>query len=111
VTAYGFFAGALLLFPFLPEAASQVRAAPMAQTVLVCFLGVFPGGAAYLLWARAIALAEKTSSVTNYMFLTPFLTLMLDFAVTGKLPAVETFAGGGIILASLALFATAREKA
>ncbi|SBW09576.1 Integral membrane protein DUF6 [uncultured delta proteobacterium] len=110
VTAYGFFVGALLLLPLSPEAAAQAQAAPMTQTVLVCFLGVFPGAVAYLLWARAITLAEKTSSVTNYMFLTPFLTLLLDYAVTGNLPAAETFAGGGIILASLTLFAMAREK-
>lgn len=110
VTAYGFFAGALLLLPLSPAAASQVQAAPMTQTVLVCFLGVFPGAVAYLLWSKALAMVEKTSSVTNYMFLTPFLTLMLDLAVTGNLPAAETFAGGGIILSSLALFTLAREK-
>ena len=110
VTAYGFFAGALFLSPLFPESMAQVSAAPMAQTTLVCFLGVFPSAVAYLLWARAIALAEKTSSVTNYMFLTPFLTLLLDFAVTGNLPAAETFAGGAIILASLALFALSGEK-
>lgn len=111
VTAYGFFAGALLLLPLSLEAVLQAQAAPVSHSLLVCFLGIFPGAVAYLFWARAIALAETTSSVTNYMFLTPFLTLMLDFAVTGNLPAAETFAGGAIILASLALFTMAREKA
>lgn len=111
VTAYGFFAATLLLLPLTPDAVSQACVAPAAQTLLVCFLGIFPGAVAYLLWAKAIALAEKTSSVTNYMFLTPFLTLMLDLVVTGTLPALETFAGGGIILSSLALFTVAKEKA
>ncbi len=90
VTAYSFFAGALLLAPLAPEAFAEIRTAPGAQIILVCFLGVFPGAGAYLLWAKALALAEKTSSVTNYMFLTPFLTLMLDFAVTGNFPSAPS---------------------
>lgn len=38
------------------------------------------------------------------MFLTPFLALLLDYGVTGGLPDGATVAGGGIVLAALALF-------
>ena len=55
-------------------------------------------------WSRALAITPRTSLVTNYMFLTPFLALLLDYGVTGGLPDGATVAGGGIVLAALALF-------
>ena len=110
ITAYSFFAGMLLLVPFLPEAAMQIADAPAMQIWLVVFLGICPSAVAYLFWARALSLAPSTSNVSNYMFLTPFLALLLEYAVTGELPGAATFAGGGIIMASLAVFVLAGRK-
>lgn len=110
VTAYSFFAGAALLMPFLPEAVRQLGAAPPGQAALVLFLGAGPSAAAYLLWTKALSIAPKTSSVSNYMFLTPFLALLLEYAVTGKLPGAATFAGGGVIIAGLLVFILADRK-
>lgn len=100
----------LLLVPFLPEAAMQIADAPAMQIWLVVFLGICPSAVAYLFWARALSLAPSTSNVSNYMFLTPFLALLLEYAVTGELPGAATFAGGGIIMASLAVFVLAGRK-
>lgn len=110
ITAYSFFAGTLLLLPFAGGTAAQLASAPTGNILLACFLGVFPSAIAYLLWAKAIALAPRTSGVSNYMFLTPFLALLLDYAVTGNLPATATFAGGGIIMAGLLLSIFAEKK-
>lgn len=110
VTAYSFFAGTILLLPFLPEAAAQLGAAPPGQIALVVFLGACPSAAAYLFWARALSMAPKTSNVSNYMFLTPFLALLLEYAVTGHVPGPATFAGGGVIMASLLVFMLADTK-
>lgn len=104
VTAWSFFAGTILLLPFLPAAMSELQGAPTEHIFLVCFLGVCPSAAAYLLWAKALSTAPRTSVVTNYMFLTPFLALLLEYAVTGAVPGAGTFIGGALILASLALF-------
>ena len=52
----------------------------------------------------ALAATRKTSSVTNYMFLMPFLSLMLEYLFIGTLPDAAVFAGGGVILLSLVLF-------
>ena len=110
ITAYSFLAAALLLLPFLPETASQARAATTLQVGLAVFLGIGPSAAAYLFWAKAMALAPKTTHVSNYMFLTPFLALLLEYAVFGVWPGAGTFAGGGLILFALLLFTLAGQK-
>lgn len=104
ITAWSFFAGTAMLLFFVPETLREVRAATPGALALAGFLGVFPSAAAYLCWSRALAITPRTSLVTNYMFLTPFLALLLDYGVTGGLPDGATVAGGGIVLAALALF-------
>lgn len=110
ITAYSFFFGTVLLLGFLPKALEQVPAAPWPQIGLVCFLGVFPSALAYLFWSKALALAPKTSQVTNYMFVTPFLALGLEYIVMGALPGSGTFVGGAVVLLGLALFFAAGKR-
>lgn len=111
VTAYSFLAGTALLAWGIPQAAAEVQSATLPQLGTVVFLGVFPSALAYLFWARALALAPNTSSVTNFMYLTPLLALVLEYLIMARLPGPGTFIGGSIILASLILFAkTGREK-
>jgi drug/metabolite transporter (DMT)-like permease len=89
----------------------QVLNAPPPGIWLVIFLGAGPSALAYLSWAKALSLAPNTSSISNYMFLTPFLALLLEYVVTKDLPGVATFVGGGIIMASLVIFLWASRKA
>ena len=110
IAAWSFFAGTLFLLYCLPQTVAELRAAPTSALWLALFLGIFPSAAAYLLWTRALSLAPRTSLVTNYMFLTPFLSMLLDFAVTGGLPGASTFWGGGIILGALMLFSIAGKR-
>lgn len=111
VTSYSFFSGTILLAPFLPEAVVQIRNASIFQIWLVIFLGAFPSAIAYLFWAKALALAPRTSNVSNYMFLTPFFALLLEYVVINDLPGIATFIGGGAIMASLIVFLWASRKA
>lgn len=109
-TAWSFAAGTVLLLPFLPEAAAQIRHSSYEGVALVLFLGICPSAAAYLAWAKAVSLAPKVSAATNYMFLTPFLALLLEWLLMGTLPDAGTFIGGACILAGLALFTTTGRK-
>lgn len=104
LTAWSFVCAALTLSSFAPEALRQWDLAPWPHCAAVLFLGLFPSALAYLLWAKALALAEHTGEVAAYMFLTPLCTLLLGYAVIAELPGPETFAGGAVILAGVALF-------
>ena len=104
ITVWSFATATAMLCAFAPDALREAAAAPPAYTALACFLGVFPSAGAYLAWSKALALTGQTSSVTHFMFLTPFLALILDYLATGSLPGTGTFVGGAVILFSLALF-------
>ncbi len=110
ITGYSFAAATLLLAVFAPEAAVQLREAAAPQVVLALFLGIFPSALAYQLWSIALSRANRTSTVTNYMFLTPFLTGLLEFAVIRQAPEGRTVLGGLIIIGGLMLFAFKGEK-
>jgi len=72
--------------------------------VSVLILGVFSSAVAYAAWSQAFAKAEKTSSVSNYMFITPFLASLLGFVLAGEKPDSSMIAGGVVILCGMIIF-------
>ena len=70
----------------------------------VALLGVFSSAVAYCSWGKALSLAENASSVSNYMFITPFLTTLLGLWLAGEPLEPSTLIGGLLIIAGLALF-------
>lgn len=102
--AYSIFAGTVMLCVFAPQAVGEVRGAPAVQIVYIVILGLFSSALAYVTWAEAFRRAEKTSSVSNYMFITPFLTALLGFLLAGERPDIATIAGGAVILAGVAMY-------
>lgn len=67
-------------------------------------LGVLSSALAYCAWAKAFSLAKNTSSVSNYMFLTPFITTLLGLLLAGEGVEAPTVIGGLIIISGLLLF-------
>ena len=96
--------GAMLLTVFTPQAVSQIGDASTAALISVLFLGAMPSATAYLLWSKAFSLADKTSDVTNFQFLTPLLSTAMGFAMLGEIPSAATIIGGLIIIASIVVF-------
>jgi drug/metabolite transporter (DMT)-like permease len=101
---YSILLGEILLFAFAPGALAEAKNAPGIQFLYLAVLGVFSSAVAYFTWAAALARAEKTSSVSNYMFLTPLLAALLGYWLIGEKPSPSTVMGGAIILAGLAVF-------
>lgn len=96
--AYSVFAGTLLLAVFAPASIREIPGVPGIQFVYIAIMGVFSSAIAYAAWAKAFSLAKQTSQVSNYMFITPFLTSILGFFIAGEVPDRATLLGGGIIL-------------
>jgi len=97
-SAFSIFFGTLMLAVFMPTTVIEVQSAPPIAFVYVAILGVFSSAVAYVAWAQAFKKAKKASSVSNYMFVTPFLASILGFVFANEKPDVPTLAGGGIIL-------------
>lgn len=103
-SAFSIFAGTILLALFIPDSIQEVSSAPPMQWFYVMVLGVFSSAIAYISWAKAFEKAEQTSQVSNYMFVTPFLTSVLGFLIAGEVPDSATLIGGGIILLGIFIF-------
>ena len=103
-TAFSIFIGTLMLCVFLPGGVAELRVAPPSALLYVLILGVFSSAVAYCAWAKALSLAKNTSSVSNYMFVTPFLTTLLGLWIAGEPVELPTVAGGALIIIGLLLF-------
>ena len=103
-STYSIFFGTLLLAIFAPNAIQEVSSAPAIQFVYLGVLGIGSSAIAYVSWAKAFSKAKQTSQVSNYMFITPFLTSIFGFLFADEIPDTATVIGGGIILLGVLLF-------
>jgi len=96
--------GTIMLLLFLPRSVGEIRNAPLAQIMYVIILGIFPSAIAYITWTYAFSKAKTASSVTNYMFLTPFLTAILGIVLAKEIPDLSTIIGGAIIIIGMFIY-------
>lgn len=104
IVAYGMLAGAFAMLWAAPGAMEEMSSTNLATVFCAVYLGLMPSAISYMLWAKAMSFAEKTSEVTNYMFVTPMLSTLLGFAMLGELPDAGTYIGGAIIIAAVVIF-------
>lgn len=109
-TTYSIFCGTIMLSIFSPAAIGEVKSAPPIQLVYILIMGVFCSAVAYIAWSKAFEKAPRTSQVSNYMFFTPFLTVLLGFLLADELPDASTWLGGAVILAGALMFNLAGSK-
>lgn len=103
-STYSILLGTCLLTVFAPVAARDIVKVPPIQFLYIAILGVCSSAIAYVSWAKAFSKAKKTSQVSNYMFVTPFLTSLLGFLIAGEVPDKATLVGGSIILLGVMIF-------
>lgn len=103
-SAFSIFFGTILLAVYSPASVREVSNAPAIQWFYLAILGIFSSAIAYVAWSTAFAKAKQTSQVSNYMFITPFLTSILGFIIADELPEPSTLVGGGIILLGVFIF-------
>jgi len=96
--------GTILLLIFLPNSITEIKTAPLIQILYLLILGIFPSAIAYLSWTYAFSKAKKTSSVTNYMFLTPFLATLMGILLANETPDLATIIGGIIIMTGMFVY-------
>lgn len=103
-STFSIFFGTALLAIFAPTAISEASKAPAIQYLYLAVLGICSSAVAYVSWAKAFSKAKQTSQVSNYMFITPFLTSILGFVIAGEVPDKATIIGGGIIMLGVIVF-------
>ncbi|MCI7681319.1 MAG: DMT family transporter [Fusobacterium necrophorum] len=68
------------------------------------YLAIFPSILSYYYWAKAMQCCQKTTEVTNFMFVTPMIATLLSFLMIQEFPTWSTYFGGGLILLGMVLF-------
>lgn len=103
-STYSILLGTCLLAVFAPASIREISGVPMIQLFYLAVLGICSSAIAYVSWAKAFSKAKQTSQVSNYMFITPFLTSIFGFLLAGEVPDQATLIGGSIILSGVFLF-------
>jgi len=101
---YSMVGGTIFYLFHLPKAISEMQNVPLIYVFYILILGVFSSAIAYVMWTKALSRAELASQVTNYMFVTPFLSSFWGFVLAGEMVSKATLAGGALILAGLFFF-------
>ncbi len=65
------------------------------------YVGTFEMGVSYVLWLSALKLATHTASLSNLIFISPFLSLVFIHVLVGEAILPSTYAGLVLIIAGL----------
>lgn len=101
---YSILIGTIMLSLIFPRAMKEIKGASVTYLFYIILLGIFPSALAYVSWSKALANAKSTSMVSNYMFLTPFLTALWERCLIGETIDFSIMLGGTVILSGLLIF-------
>ncbi|MBQ6569765.1 MAG: DMT family transporter [Clostridia bacterium] len=104
ITGYGLIAAFAMFLPMTPYAAAHTQKITVGGVLCVLLLGVICSGAAYVLWAKALAKSDGTLEAANALFLEPIITTLLGIFMLGEHPNLQMWIGIGIVAAGLCLF-------
>ena len=110
VMAYSLLSGAILLVGFHFSSLRLLVTLNQEGWAHLVYLAVFPSIVSYYCWAKAMECCRKTSEVTNFMFVTPFLATCLSFLLIQEFPTKTIYVGGGLILFGMVLFQREKNK-
>lgn len=110
VTAWGFWAGTLLLLPFGGQLAGAIRDAPPSATLAVLYLGAFPAAIGYVGWSVVLSRME-VARATTLLYLIPPVAALLGWGFLGEALAPAAALGGAITICGVALVNARRSAA
>ncbi len=67
------------------------------------YIGIFEMGLTFVLWLTALKLSTNTARVSNLVFISPFISLMLISLVVGEKILPSTIIGLGIIVSGIGI--------
>ncbi|MGW0396219.1 DMT family transporter, partial [Streptomyces sp. NPDC003042] len=110
VTTYGCFVGTVCTLPFAGQLVSQLPQAPLAATLNMLYLGLFPTALAFTTWSYALSrtTAGKMGATT---YAVPAVVVVIAWFALDEVPGWLTLLGGAICLAGVAVSRKRRRPA
>jgi drug/metabolite transporter (DMT)-like permease len=105
ITTYAVWAGTLLLLPFAGGLAGQVRAAPLADTLAIVYLGVFPAAIGYVTWAYVLS-RFPAAQAASFLYGVPVMAFLVGWMWLGEAPTAIDAIGGLLALGGVAVVNT-----
>jgi len=102
-TTYTVTAAVICMFIFIPDVVRELPHAPWGANLAAFYVGAFPGAVAYLTWGYALSKADKTTHVTVFLYLTPFIASILGFFLLHETFSIWSLLGGIVIVAGMGL--------
>lgn len=97
------FAFAIPLLAVINLSAGNVLLPNWPGVLAAAYVGVFEMGLAFVCWLQAMRLTRKTASISNLIFLSPFISLVLIYLLLGETIYPSTLVGLSTILAGVFL--------
>lgn len=93
LSTYSVWLGTLLLLIFSPELPRELANAPLGATLAAVYLGLLPGGLAYITWTYALS-RTSASRLASFQYLIPALAIVVAWLWRGETPLPLALVGG-----------------
>lgn len=102
-TAYSIFFATLFMLFFIPDLIIEIPKVPLVVNSILVYLGIFPAAVAFLLWGYALSKTEKTSNITMFLYLSPFISSIIAYFWLHEKLSFLAIIGGIIIILGMIL--------
>ncbi|ROS01729.1 drug/metabolite transporter (DMT)-like permease [Sinobacterium caligoides] len=79
----------------------EFHAVPWQGVVGASYIGIFEMGLAFVFWLQAMKLTDSTAKISNLIFISPFLSLLLIAGLLGEVILPSTLFGLAMIIVGL----------
>ena len=100
----GLFVNFICGFPFVLGyylLTAEIQLPPLPGLLGAIYIGTFEMGACFVIWLLALKMTDNTAKISNLIFISPFLSLVLIYFLLGEEILPSTFVGLVLIVAGL----------